>query len=60
MRTESLTEDMHNFGFTDFDKYENKTYSGEINYCNLLNDESKKLVMVFIKKTSNFSAMIAN
>tara|TARA_A100001015_G_scaffold309615_1_gene409393 strand:+ start:925 stop:1704 length:780 start_codon:yes stop_codon:yes gene_type:complete len=44
MRTETLTEDMINNGFTDFDYHELTNRIGTINYYEYLNDESIEII----------------
>jgi len=50
MKTESLQEDMVNFGFEDFDFNVNITNRNKINYLDLLNNESIKLINEFYMK----------
>ena len=50
LKTETLTEDIKKLGFEDFDYYENTTYRNKINYMNLLNNDSIKLINEYYDK----------
>ena len=49
-KTETLTNDMHKYGFKDFDEYENKTHKDKIDYISLLSDKAKKYIYEFYRK----------
>ena len=50
MKTESLTEDMHNYGFTDFYTEKNKTHRNDINYKKLYTNKAKEIVYTYYKQ----------
>ena len=50
LRTESLTQDMINAGYKDFDIYSNVTYRNKINYQELLSNYAIELINKFYKK----------
>lgn len=50
MKTENLLNDMKTHGFDDFDLEDNKTNHNNINYFELLNDDSIKLINHYYKK----------
>ena len=50
MKNEQLNEDMHEYGFKNFDESSNKTHKGKINYVELLSDKAKKIIYEYYKK----------
>jgi hypothetical protein len=50
MKTESLNDDMKVNGFDDFETYENVTHRNKINYMELLNNDSIKLINEYYQK----------
>ena len=49
-KTETLNDDIHNFGYTDFNEDANKTHRIKINYQTLLTDKAKQLIYNYYKK----------
>ena len=49
-KTETLTEDLIKYGFTDFNIHKNVNKNENINYYNFLNNDSIKLINNFYKK----------
>ena len=63
LRTETLTNDMHNLGYDDFDIYANANANKEINYYQFLNDDSIKLINEFYDydfELFNYKRIISN
>jgi hypothetical protein len=50
LKTESLTDDMKNIGFKDFNIYELSIFKNLINYYSLLSEESIKLINEYYSK----------
>ena len=44
MKNEQLNDDMHKYGFKDFDEHANKTHKGKINYQKLLSENAKNII----------------
>lgn len=49
-RNETLTEDMRNYGFKDFDENANKTFRDKIDYMSLLSVNAKNIIYDYYKK----------
>jgi hypothetical protein len=49
-KTETLTDDLIKYGFTDFNIHKNVNINGNINYFDFLNEQSIKLINNFYKK----------
>jgi len=49
-KTETLTDDLIKYGFTDFNIHKNVNINGDINYFDFLNEKSIKLINNFYKK----------
>lgn len=50
MKNETLTKDMHDYGFIDFNENANKTHRDKIDYMSLLSDKAKELIYDYYKK----------
>jgi hypothetical protein len=50
LHTESLKEDMHKNGYTDFKLHANKAHFDNIDYMSYLNDNSIRLINIFYRK----------
>lgn len=52
--TETLTQDMHKLGYTDFNLHVNKSLNDNIDYKKLLTKKAKKIIYKYYKKDFEF------